>query len=187
MKRFIFIVILIIFISPIFSAEYASKEGDLKVTANILQLGKKTVKAKNKINVIAKLDANTTINIKCNQLQINASDEGSTSIKNLKNCIFKDSVIVKYDTKDEKGIKSSYLSKSDSAFYDGKTQNLVLTGNVKLDYISSDGSKMSAVGKKAVLNLNKELKENDIIFAIEGDEESGAKLDSNINSIPDGK
>ncbi len=186
MKNIIFILVLLIFISPIFGAEYASKEGDLKVTANILQLGKKTVKAKNKINVTAKLDTSTTINVKCNQLQINASDEGSTSIKNLKNCIFRDSVIVKYDTVNEKGIKSSYLSKSDGAFYDGKTQNLVLTGNVKIDYISSDGSKMSAVGKKAVLNLNKDLKENDIIFAIEGDDDAGAKLDSNIDHIPEG-
>ena len=186
MKKILTILVLFILICPIFGAEYASKEGDLKVTANILQLGKKTVKAKNKINVTAKLDSTTTINVKCNQLQINASDEGSTSIKNLKNCIFRDSVIVKYDTVDAKGVKSSYLSKSDSAFYDGKTQNLVLTGNVKIDYISSDGTKMSATGKKAVLNLSKDAKENDIIFAIEGDEESGAILNSNMDLIPEG-
>ena len=61
-----------------------------------------------------------------------------------------------------------------------------MTGNVKIDYISSDGTKMSATGKKAVLNLSKDAKENDIIFAIEGDEESGAILNSNMDRIPEG-
>ena len=183
MKRYIVLFLLIVIALPIFGAEYTSTEGDLKVSANILQLGKTVVKAKNQIKLFAQMDEKSKINVKCNQLQITASDEGSTSIKNLKNCIFKDNVIVKYESVDEEQGKVTVISYSESAYYEGNTKMLVLTDNVELEYITEKGTRMTAKGKKAVINLNEELTNEDIIFAIEGDDGKDAELSNNSDLL----
>lgn len=183
MYRNIFILLLVlIFATSVFAAEYTSTEGDLKVSANILQLGKKAVKAKNKITVVANINDNTKITIKCNLLQLNASEEGATSINNLKDLVFKNNVIVRYDYTEKDGTKATCLAKSDEGYYDGKSQILILTGNVNIEYVNGNGVKMTAKGKKTVINFKENPNEDEPIFTIEGDMDSKAKVSGDLLS-----
>ena len=179
MKKLLLVLFVAIFVMPVFSATFASSDGKMDVSAEVLQLSKKTVKAKNKINIKTKLTENEILEVKCNLLMLQMMNDGGFTADNIKNCSFSENVIIKYQSSKES--KAQCLGRADNAFYDGRTGILVLTGNVKIDYFDNTGEKVSATGSKAVINFNENRKENDVIFSVEGDSKNNAEI------IRDGK
>ncbi|MBQ0105855.1 MAG: hypothetical protein KBT47_07455 [Armatimonadetes bacterium] len=179
MKKLLLSLLVAVFVLPVFSATFVSSDGKMDMSAEVLQLSKKTVKAKNKINIRTKLTENEVLDVRCNLFMLQLMNEGGVTTDNIKNCSFSENVIIKYQSSKES--KAQCLGRADSAFYDGRTGILVLTGNVKIDYFDNNGEKISATGSKAVINFNENLKENDVIFSVEGDSKNNAEI------IRDGK
>lgn len=181
MKKIFLVLCLIIFMSPVFAASFVSTEGDISVTAEVLQMSANVIKAKNKIYLNTVSDKSDKISIQCNQMTIKTNTQGLKNINDLSECEFSGNVIFKYVANNNKG-KISCLAFAKSAYYDNKTKKLVLTGNVKIDYINEKGAKVSAKGKKAVVDMSKNPKPDDVLFSIEGEDNFDAKIigDSNI-------
>lgn len=180
MKKIIITILLALFICPIFAANFSSSAGDIKLSADVMQMGKQVVKAKNKVNLKAKPDEKSFVDIKCNNFKLDFMESQEISLKSVKSASFSDNVIIKFDVIND-GVKSTCLTYSNSAFFDGSTQDLILTGNVKIDYISADGTKMSADGQKATVNFNSSNFKDGIAFAIEGDSENKTNIGFDMN------
>lgn len=183
MKKVLLILCVFIFMSPVFAASFVSTDGDISVTAEVLQMSAKVIKAKNKIYLNTVSDKNEKISIQCNQMSIKLNNQGLKNINDLSECEFSGNVIFKYVTNTNG--KASCLAFAKSAFFDNKTKKLVLTGDVKIDYINAKGAKVSAKGKKAVVDMSKDPKPDDILFSIEGEDNSDAKIIGDSNIIDD--
>ena len=181
MKKLLLVLCLVIFMSPVFAASFVSTDGDISVTAEVLQMSAKVIKAKNKIYLNTVSEKKDKISIQCNQMTIKTNSQGLKNINDLSECEVSGNVRVKYGSNINNG-KVYCLAFAKSAYYENKTKKLVLSGNVKIDYVNEKGAKLSAKGKKAVVDMSKDPKPDDVLFSIEGEDNSDAKIiaDSNI-------
>jgi len=170
--KFNILFLIFIMVMPLFAAEYASNNGDIKVSADVLQMSKSAVRAKNKVNLVSAIGDNSVISVKCNNLKVVPGDDTKKGLDSIKEAIFSDKVIFNYTINGKTTMNC--IAYSDSAYYDGATKLLTLSGHVKIDYVERDGSKvsrMSAKGSKAVINMKENQSNDELIFSIEGDEE----------------
>lgn len=174
MKKLLLSFIVFVFIVPIFGAAFTSSKGDLSVTAQVLQMTDKSIKAKNNIYLVSKPAKDEKLSVKCNQLEIKTEAKAITSANDISECVFSGNVIVRYEKSGEDRL--TCLAFSNTAYYDSKTEKLVLTGNVKIDYISENGAKLSAKGKKAVIDMREITQKGDVLFSIEGDDKEDARI-----------
>lgn len=180
MSKIITTILLVLFICPVFAANFSSSTGDIKLSADVMQMSKQVVKAKNKVNLKAKPDEKSYVDIKCNNFRIDFNEGQEINFKSVKSATFAENVVIKFDVIND-GVKSTCLTYSKSAYFDGETQNLILIDDVKIDYISADGTKMSADGKKATVNFNSSNFKDGIAFSIEGDSENKTNIGIDVN------
>lgn len=178
MKKIIFIILTILCVLPIFSAEFTSEDGLVSIKADVLQLSRSSLKAKNKIYIKMKDQDGYNYNIKCNLLKVSADPKAETSLKSVNKFYASGNVNIDIDAID----KSTVISHSNECYYDRSSQLMTLIGDVTIDYITKDGEHLTATGTKAVIDLRENLENDDILFSIEGDGVIKPVIKSNVNT-----